>query len=179
MGKETLMNIDNTIDELSKRFGKEQVMLQYEGMMQSIKSGYSISSPDSYLRKMVENHCVELADKPEEKQKEIISTFSLIKAMRDSGIEVSESDATRIDVYENALFGEYGLPLEELRELNGNILDYVKSHSRKSGEFCEAFKRAKSLKRLNVDWDKVESEIDELNKQWDEMLKSLCFERKR
>ena len=63
------------------------------------------------------------------------------------------------------------LPIDELRELNHKIVQYMKEMDNPQAEdYCKLFRKSKAL-RDKVDWEEVDRLADKSKKEWEELMK--------
>jgi len=100
-----------------------------------------------------------------------IETTTLIKLMRDKGIEIMSNDTAYIEIMQLELY-KAGLNAKTLNELSENIIDSMKK-GQKAIDYVELIKSHPLIKSYKVDWERIQNKyVAEINK-WTEMLNEL------
>ena len=117
------------------------------------------SNPDKYLKAIFEKELKDGRFKPDQL---VPNCLPLFNAMRQANIEVNHNDTLYISVMEKHLLQEGQITIEELRELNHTILNYIVGKYEKptSKHFIEMFKKSK--RKFN--FEGTENELSTIRK---------------
>lgn len=109
------------------------------------------------------------------------ATQIFFNAMREKGVLMKQDDCMYIDIMLTTVCKvlsrskSEGQVQDTINKWCNDCIDYIvkKVSKPSSADFINVFKQARSIKALNLDWNKIDAESKEHNEHWDKLMKEI------
>ena len=100
-----------------------------------------------------------------------IDTTSLVSALRNKGIKVTDIDPLYLEIMWEHII-KAGMPIKDCESLNHKAVDYLKE-GQVFDDYVDIIKRSNAVKHYNVDWDSISQELNVEMKKWESVLEGI------